>query len=145
MNKNIFKSLNKINKKKASIITKIQGIIFFIQSFLLLFSGIIFIIFKDRVLETINEVNTTQFLIAIYILSLIFIVASVLIFFLAKGIFKKKAWARIITIVILFLSVLLNIYDLFIGFSYLTIVYLIYNIVFLYFFGLNKKVVSLFK
>jgi len=136
------------NEKRAIIITKVYSILTWIFAISALLLGTIFILFSSKFAELYYNgfiAGLTSNPQSLFILvGIITFISGIIGVAVAWGLWAYKNWARILTLVIIGLSLLFTILDLFIVFDIWNLLVGIFYALVVYLFGFYSPVVHLF-
>lgn len=139
------------SKSKVPVLAKVISVLGFIGSAVTLILGILFLVGSAFIqdLASLDKNIQPQELAAIgtfgpgllIFLGILLIGFAILDFFVARGLWKGHNWARIFTIVILTIGALSALVNLFSG-EFDNIVLLVIDVLLIWYFGFNKKVIK---
>ncbi|GEM_PF-1542992 len=136
------------HEKRGIIITKVYSILTWIFAISALFLGSIFILFSSKLAEFYYNgfiaglTNNPQSL--FILVGIIIFVSGIIGVAVAWGLWVYKNWARILTLVLIGLSLLFTILDLFVVFDVWSLLAGIFYAIVVYVFGFYSPVVHLF-
>lgn len=106
--------------KKAPVGVQIISVIYYIAAVLCAIAGILFIVGANAIVALLvasapqlGEVSSLVFI----VLGIVLIAIGVLAFFVGRGLWKLKSWARILAIIFAILGVMSAIYSMVKGFA----------------------------
>jgi len=135
-------------EKNAIIITRVYSIMNWIFAISALFLGTIFILFSSKLATFYFNgfiAGLTSNPQSLFILiGIIMFVSGILGVAIAWGLWVFKNWARILTLILIGISLLFSILDLFLTFEILNLIFAIFYALVIYVFGFYSPVIHLF-
>jgi lysylphosphatidylglycerol synthetase-like protein (DUF2156 family) len=131
--KNITKAKRTESSKKMPVGVQIISVLHYIFAVLLALLGLFFIILSGLIVSAVNspEANIDPSIAAVITPGLIIgmgvflIIVGVLIFFLGRGLWKLKEWARITSIILSALLVVYEVYSMIVSFAIIQTIWIL--------------------
>lgn len=151
-----------VSKKNIPLGLKILVILDYIGSALAILGGIVFILFsffadsifqsQEVIQELANKgISAEEMQVAISNLptlmitfGILFLIVGIINIFIARGLWKGKNWARIITLIFSSLGIVMGLLNLFMG-NFISLVGLIINGIVAWYLGFNKNIKNYFE
>jgi len=136
------------NERSAIVVTKVYSIINFVFAGLTLLFGLILMIFSSKLSELYYSgviaglTSNPQSL--FLVIGILMFIAGLIGLAIAWGLWKFRNWARIFTLVLVGISLLFTIMDLFNTFIAWNLIWVIIDGAIIYLFGIYRPIVHLF-
>ncbi|SRR3989344_4165453 len=102
---------NAMNAKKAPAGVKIISVLYYIGAVLSVLAGILIIVVSDYMASLVPELGTLGSGLFIFV-GIILLIFGVLGFFIGKGLWNLKSWARIVAIIFAIFGIISAIYSI---------------------------------
>lgn len=151
-NKNVAKSKETKNSHKA-VGVQVISILHYISAAFLGLSGLLIMLFSNIMVSAINssEANIDPNIAAMITpglfigIGIVLIVIAVLIFFIGRGLWKLKQWARICAVILSTLLAVYSIYSMILGFRVMQVIWLLIYLLIAGYLAFSKEAKAAFK
>jgi uncharacterized membrane protein (DUF2068 family) len=147
--KRVVKTKETESSKKIPIGVQIISVLYYICVVFFMFFGLLLIIFSAGIASffatNIPEFATVFTAGAIIGMGIFFVALSILIFFVGRGLWKLKQWARIAAIILSILMIVYIIYLITLGFRVMRIIHLAIHAIIIVYLIFDKEVKKVFR
>lgn len=133
------------NVKKAPVGVQIISVIYYISAALCALFGLLMIFGANYIVSVFSQIGFTFSPVVFIVFGVIFIGVAILSFFVGRGLWKLKLWAKVLAIIFACLGILVAICYMIKGFTFMQLIILIIDAVIGAYLIFSKEVKTAFK